>query len=367
MLTFTYFSHLLMFGITLAVIGLELITHFVAAYTKQGVWKVRRTSRYLLALTMAAFFPLTLAVFYLLNHQVTTGSEWLSTLELKEWVKNFRPLIAINKEKEQVFTTKLFYIFLILLSIGVYQRLQRVELDLIKGRWKELRTQLLDQNDVFLFGAGLLFFAYFILPNSAAYAGFFSVRLLQLGLLVAIVWIAKQRQSSLIIVSLMAFVLYINFKLFLFYKNELYSQQAVINNIQEASLGIVPGSTVLPIDLSVNWLDAHYSNYLGAEKPMVILDNYEAGVDYFPIKWNDTIPRTHLGDPQFTDDCLLFPHQATGTAYMADYVFLLGKGSSNLTDSCKTRLDNLLKLHYKPIYDKDNVRLYEKSYETSQG
>ena len=359
LLTATYFSHLFMFGVTLAVLGLELITNFVTGYTKESTWNFRATGQKLLILGMAALLPLALTVLYLLNHQVGGSSESLPALELKEWVKNFRPVISIHQKIEEAYSTKLFYIFLILLAVAIYRRIHGLESDLLKGRWKALRTQLLDRNDVFLLSAGLLFIAYLIVPNSTGHAGFFSVRLLQLGFLMAIVWIAKQKQSYLVAALFMAFVLYINFKLFLFYKSELYSQQAVINNIRKAASSVEPGSTVLPINLSYNWLDAHYSNYLGAEKPVVILENYEAGTGYFPIKWNDTIPRVHLGDAQFMDHCRPLPPQAIGTSSMADYVFLLGNDSSSFTDSCKARLDTLLRIHYRPVFDEGNVRLYK--------
>lgn len=56
--------------------------------------------------------------------------------------------------------------------------------------------------------------------------------------------------------------------------------------IKQADRYIRENSIVLTINFSDNWLEIHFSNYLGVEEPMVILENYEASVSWFPILWN---------------------------------------------------------------------------------
>jgi hypothetical protein len=67
-------------------------------------------------------------------------------------------------------------------------------------------------------------------------------------------------------------------------------------------------SVVLPLDFSPggkdknneligdrNWLFSHASEYLGVTKPLIILDNYEANMGYFPLRWKDNVnPYFHL-------------------------------------------------------------------------
>jgi hypothetical protein len=71
---------------------------------------------------------------------------------------------------------------------------------------------------------------------------------------------------------------------------------------------IRPYSVVLPLDFAPcgknkqgqiisdrNFLFYHASQYMGIEKPMIILDNYEANMGYFPLRWTDnTNPYYHL-------------------------------------------------------------------------
>ena len=65
---------------------------------------------------------------------------------------------------------------------------------------------------------------------------------------------------------------------------------------------IKPYSVVLPLDFSPggedehgkligdrNWVFCHAAQYMGTEKPMIILDNYEANMGYFPLVWNNNV------------------------------------------------------------------------------
>jgi hypothetical protein len=55
----------------------------------------------------------------------------------------------------------------------------------------------------------------------------------------------------------------------------------------DLSKHIEPNSVVLPLNFSGHWITGHFSNYLGIDKPMIILENYECSVGYFPVTWND--------------------------------------------------------------------------------
>ncbi len=71
---------------------------------------------------------------------------------------------------------------------------------------------------------------------------------------------------------------------------------------------IKPYAVVLPLDFSPNGIDEHgkiiadrnflfyhASQYMGTSKPMIILDNYEANMGYFPVCWTDnTNPYKYL-------------------------------------------------------------------------
>jgi len=83
---------------------------------------------------------------------------------------------------------------------------------------------------------------------------------------------------------------------------------AALDEHLSAAAHINQGSVVLPFDFSPNGKDNkgrliadrnalfhHASQYMGANEPLIILDNYEANMGYFPIRWNAGVnPYAHL-------------------------------------------------------------------------
>jgi hypothetical protein len=56
--------------------------------------------------------------------------------------------------------------------------------------------------------------------------------------------------------------------------------------MKEATRDVKPGSLLLTLNYKDNWLHAHTSGYAGTDQPVVILENYEAGLAWFPVRWN---------------------------------------------------------------------------------
>lgn len=75
-----------------------------------------------------------------------------------------------------------------------------------------------------------------------------------------------------------------------------------VADIMSSAKYIKPNSVVLPLNFNLNGLDEksrqvfdqnwpfrHAYQYMGTEKPLIILDNYEANTGYFPLLWNENI------------------------------------------------------------------------------
>ena len=83
-----------------------------------------------------------------------------------------------------------------------------------------------------------------------------------------------------------------------------------ITELVSAGKYIQPNTVVLPVNFARggkdiygqvvtdrNWIFTHQTAYLGLEKPLIIIDNYEANTGYFPIGWQkDVNPYIHLGN-----------------------------------------------------------------------
>ncbi|MCE1202508.1 MAG: hypothetical protein LWX09_10470, partial [Bacteroidia bacterium] len=64
-----------------------------------------------------------------------------------------------------------------------------------------------------------------------------------------------------------------------------------------AARSIPAGSVVYVENTSGQMLNTHVSNYLGAGRPLIISENYQAALPYFPVSWNlRNLPVLHLGE-----------------------------------------------------------------------
>jgi hypothetical protein len=95
--------------------------------------------------------------------------------------------------------------------------------------------------------------------------------------------------------------------------------------IHETANYIDNNKVILPINLSDNWLEVHFSNYLGVDKPLIILENYEAQVGWFPVKWSPQIPSILLNDRTSFDGIKWTTNTKSEKQKQIDYVFIYGR------------------------------------------
>lgn len=115
---------------------------------------------------------------------------------------------------------------------------------------------------------------------------------------------------------------------------------------------------MLPVNYSVNWLHAHFSNYLGIEKPLVILENFQANDGYFPLVWKyarvpdlriDTVPSDGL--------CLKWPSNRNNPVQGIEYVLVWGDFESK-NDACALWLKSILAEKYRLMHKSKIAGLY---------
>ena len=126
--------------------------------------------------------------------------------------------------------------------------------------------------------------AYFVLPNTSTGAGFITPRFLGLFILFLFIWLSSIPYPSYTkywSIAIIVLGLYGSNKLLHTYKR-VYPLAASLIQLGEE---IPEHSVIYPINSTNNWFTLHFSNYVGIHKPIVILENYEASVDYFPLRW----------------------------------------------------------------------------------
>lgn len=364
LITLTYFSHIFVFGILVFLIGLyicyEGIVQLITDFKKVKLILINslRSSGLLL---ISSLLPLLLFYLYFSTRSNSGESIYLDPSLLVEWIKEVRPTIALNETIEKVYTKKIFLALLVLTIIALFLRIYRVvSAQKSTANFRTIIKTGLNRTDFWLLASVVMLLLYFYLPDSNGSAGYVSVRLVLLFFLFYILWLSSQKFPIWIGILSIGIALYCSFGLNHYYLSATKSLTIVAQDCINASKYIKPNTVVLPLNYSDNWLHGHFSNYLGVDKPIVILENYESDTGYFPIIWKDaSIPRTLLGNTSQTElSCLKWKSNDLNPSHVIDYVFILGNNDTK-TDSCSQSIQVILDISYRLVYRSDHCKLYE--------
>jgi hypothetical protein len=264
-------------------------------------------------------------------------------------MNDVRCLIVYDYSGDEILTQQILHILIAILAIAIYWRISKPE------KRKLYVTDLL-LIPIFL-ALGLLF----IVPNSSS-AGMMSDRYCLMFFMFLIMWVASQSLPSKTIPVFIVLIIGFHFGLLFKHHNgvirDLDNHAQTIAKTQEF---IDKNSIVLPLNLSTVWIEPHFSNYLGIDKPMIILENYEASIGWFPLQWRMAdMPDFRLGDLQKTDRLSWLSNPDSKAIRQIDYVFIYGNMSA-LTDSSWVQFNSELKKSYKLVHaSPDNyVNLYK--------
>lgn len=164
---------------------------------------------------------------------------------------------------------------------------------------------------------------YFIVPDNYS-VGMMSPRFLNLFYLFIILWLLIQETNILKYIVVTAVIILVFFERDRRHIHALNALNKDAKLVKEVSFFIKPNSVVLPIYYGGNWLEPNFNNYLGVDKPIIILGNYEANLGWFPLKWNlNAMPKYLLGESENVDGAYACINPE-GKPKVIDYVFIFG-------------------------------------------
>lgn len=232
-------------------------------------FKARLKHTGLILLFMSPFL-LMLYYFYTLSPMSNSGE----INNFSEYFKNLKDIssaIIYNVPEESEYTRPVFYILCSWLFICIAVRFFR----------KEIRRS----GDELLLLSIISLVLYFIVPDGMS-VGMFSPRLQYFFFYFLILWLLIQSLAVLKLVFTCAIIIVTHNKHVNKHRQTLKSLNSSAASIKYLGNFIEANSSVYSVNLSDNWLMPHFSNFVGTSKPMIILENYEAAVGWFPLKWN---------------------------------------------------------------------------------
>ncbi|MNX98539.1 hypothetical protein D3C86_1309530 [compost metagenome] len=216
-------------------------------------------------------------------------------------------------------------------------------------------------NDVWLLMCGVMLLLLFIMPDKNGMASLISMRFALLSFLFLVLWISTMKQAKILTAVCLLLILVFHVKRVRHIDSAIDGHNAVAVDCQETAKFIEPNSIVAPVNLTDHWVRGHFSNYLGIDKPLIILENYEATTDYFPLIWNkENIPDLQVGGKSVLSNSLFssIPTNTANEKREIDYIFVLGDWDSSNTEQLKNL--QLISLHFVPVHKNTNCTLYRR-------
>lgn len=352
---FTYFSHIFPF----VVLVMYCMSSLFCLYIKNNAHSIKEivSKIWITFIKPLSIFILLLSpIIYLLkiyfSKRPTHGKEFfLEPMELTKMFYKIKPL-QVYDDSELKYTKYIFIwlgvIAIIVGSIALFNYLRKKF---------SFREDFLKHN--FLFLALVLTALLFIMPDDDGYGGFISLRIVLFVWYFFVFWLAVQKTNKKLQYIVVIGVLVLQGPLLIKRSKGIKWTTSNFKYIEKVDELIEPNSTVIQIfNDEGNWLGHHLSNYLGAKKPIVVLDNYEASKEYFPLIWkDDIIPNLTINGKSMFETCLYWKSNPYNPeAKPVDYVVMIG---TKTNDECFDRTRDLLNNSGKLVYFNDKVLLYK--------
>jgi len=360
----TYFSHLLVFCLLLIFIATRVLFFELEklrtdnSTIKSVITKIFNQALLLFATALA---PLYFTFKYFFSREGISTQVKIPIDELISWLFKIQPLIALNEEIEQPFTKNIFFVFCTLIFFAFVEKMRfsiHLKNKLVTFK-KFVKNSFFSINFWFLCCL-ILLFLFFYLPDVHANASYISIRIFLLFFLFLVLFIASLNHKKIILVVAVIIMLYNHFKLNYYYTKEAIVLGNEATRINDFASQIKPNSVVLPINFSSHWFMGHFSNYLGVDRPLVILENYEAVQGYFPLDWNrKAIPNLTFANINSGKlDCINWESNLSNKSQHIDYVFIMGNPPESV-DDCTNKISDILKESFVLIKLDGDLKLYK--------
>lgn len=348
----TYFSHALVFIFVVTLYAIYVLFKLSEKLKQQRIGFreiIKLTGKKFLWFVLIMGIPLFLFISFQLKRIGNPNNQYLSVQELLTWIVEFRHLIAYNYTLEKTYTSILAMIigsltclFLVVYFYRIIKTKSRLKID-------------------YWFLIFLIFFALlFIFPDSNSTGGVISIRMVMVVLLFLILALSRIRIAPIIIFPIVVFYFIVSFQLNNGRKTVWKDLNHLVFSMNNVATKIKENSSVAYFNFSGNWLLKHYSNYIGYDKNLLILENYEIDQSCFPLHViENRFPNFRIGDLQ-TKPYDFQQNWISGNNKLknVDYVILQGN-LNDQTDSTRLTIIGAIKNNYKLIHHGDGISLFE--------
>ncbi|MBL0047325.1 MAG: hypothetical protein IPP32_04410 [Bacteroidetes bacterium] len=342
------------------VLGLFSASEFF--YSKHLAKEQKRTTKDifkdLFGLFISALPALLLLIYFSLNTTLTSFKYSQSTQrsleELIDWLIDVKPLVAYIPPEEHTYTRPFLYILVVVVIATI------TGFFFSKKNSNAAAPTRNHYGFLILCAMSISLMLYFVIPDGQG-AGMMSDRYCLFFFMFCILWASIQSVPKWLGSFLIIVILFCHFQLLSYqYKKALIPLSKDASCISKAADHIKDNSLIFTIDLSGNWLQGHYGDYIAIQKPVVVLDSYEAAIGWFPLKWNTTqLPQVQLAGKSSVAGIFWPSNNTAAVKRNIDYVLVYGNNDV-LKEVQWAEVKEVLTKNFKLIYAADNyVFLYQ--------
>ena len=311
-----YFSNVLGFAyLVFFLFAFSFVNHFSEGIELSRI-KIAELLKKYTVLFLICLVPLIFLILFYTSVEFFPSTKDYKKEELLNWVFSLRSLIVYNFGQDQYYTQVLFLILSMSFAISVfifYKTEQKITLS--------IKLML-------LIAIGFTFIFLLKIPDGSS-AGMMSDRLCLMLFFVSLAAFISFPIPRSVLIGIVFITIYINIAIYHYNHSSIIKNYSVhADKIYILSERIREKSIVLPINLDADWMEGHFSNYLGVNKELVILENYEANVGWFPLKWDmEKMPKFMLGTKTNIGNIYWTTNWESKLDKKIDYVLIYGNTS----------------------------------------
>lgn len=367
-----YFSHAMMFMITLGLLAALALITTPREYEPGSVTFTATKSliRKLVLITLSAI-PSVMILFLFFSRVDTLEPASRPDLPmLFQWIVDVRPLLTLAYNERWTFWTHLLFGSFILVFISNLILLAKQHVKSTEGKVKI--TTPVNLSWVWFICWFVFLFLFLIVHNSIVLID----RLIIVFFLFFILWLASLRTHKIMRIIMVSVVIVVHVVFTSFYWKSMSGLSKDAIAMEKAAAYIPDNSLVLTFSESDNWLHQRITGYMGADRPIAVIENYEAGLEWFPVKWNQKVYDlnflAHYGVNNIDIARWAYINEGDSTCFslknsqneIKPIPWVLTMNNKRTSEVlADTLLQKVLDSHYKKVYQHDYLTLFQWKYQ----